>query len=178
MGGSGSGNWARGGKYTIEDCTKLSINSLSRTKNLQEGCSVSISHSIRNAEDNAEPVKYEISLDWTRCHYGGSRPWFLCPNARCRKRVAFLYSREGPYLCRDCLDLNYQSQHEDKPSRLLSKARKIHRRLGWEGDMDACPPKPKGMWWRTYNRLIKKARMVEKLAWDAAAERYCMGGYA
>ena len=35
--------------------------------------------------------KYPIQLDWTPCHYGGSRPWFRCPTKGCGLRVAILY---------------------------------------------------------------------------------------
>jgi hypothetical protein len=34
---------------------------------------------------------YPVGIDWTPCHYGGQRVWFLCPARGCRKRVAILY---------------------------------------------------------------------------------------
>src|SRR5262245_60824352 len=38
---------------------------------------------------------YSIQLTQTRCHYGGSRWWFVCPltvnGERCQRRCRFLY---------------------------------------------------------------------------------------
>lgn len=39
-------------------------------------------------EDVEEPVR----LTWTPCNYGGERPWFVCPGARCGRRVGKLYA--------------------------------------------------------------------------------------
>jgi hypothetical protein len=47
----------------------------------------------------------------------------------------------------------------------ISKAQKICARLG--GDMslgDFFPPKPKGMHWRTYERLCQRAEQAEEQA--------------
>ena len=38
--------------------------------------------------------KYPVYLDWTPCHLGGQRPWFICPNDGCGRRVAILYGCE------------------------------------------------------------------------------------
>ena len=32
----------------------------------------------------------EIPISWSKCHFGGERPWFNCP---CSRRVAKLYGR-------------------------------------------------------------------------------------
>src|SRR4051812_39674498 len=46
-----------------------------------------------------------LALDWTACHYGGTRPWLRCP--RCARRVAVLYVRYAVFLCRHCARLPY-----------------------------------------------------------------------
>ena len=107
-----------------------------------------------------------VSLAWTRCHYGGQRPWFICPgvvNGRvCGRRVAILYGAEWYFLCRRCYDLTYESQREDLPTRLISKAQKIRRRLGGSaGSVEPFPAKPKGMHWRTYDRLRWQAQEAD-----------------
>src|SRR5689334_3558093 len=32
-----------------------------------------------------------IKVAWTSCHYGGMRPWFMCPSQNCALRAAILY---------------------------------------------------------------------------------------
>ena len=96
-------------------------------------------------------MKQTVHFDETPVHFGGMRRWFMCP--RCNRRFRVLYGGERFY-CRKCYRLQYQSQSEDACDRQLSRARKIRRRLGgMEGVEDPFPPKPKGMHWKTYNRL-------------------------
>jgi hypothetical protein len=58
-----------------------------------------------------------VPLTWTRCHFGGARPWFRY--AGClgshgyNQRVAVLYLATGSrFACRRCLGLAYRSQSE------------------------------------------------------------------
>ncbi|PLS86916.1 MAG: hypothetical protein CYG60_04715 [Actinobacteria bacterium] len=51
-----------------------------------------------------------IPLSWTRCNFGGQRPWFSCPGSGCGRRVAILYGPTLPLLCRVCRGLAYASQ--------------------------------------------------------------------
>jgi hypothetical protein len=88
-------------------------------------------------------------LTWTRCNFGGWRPWFVCPG--CGGRVAILYWHEKEemsdgelLLCRSCLDLGYQSQREGPIVRAKRRADKALRRLGPHGS------RPKGMHHSTY----------------------------
>jgi hypothetical protein len=69
-----------------------------------------------------------IPLMWTRCHFGGLRPWFRC--FRCNCRVGKLYNTEASLQCRRCLDLWYASQRRGEKSRrytLLAKRRLVRR---------------------------------------------------
>ena len=113
-------------------------------------------------------VEDVVVINWTECHYGGARPWFLCPG--CRRRVAILYGRkierDGSKLpiqnrtlkCRQCHDLSYPSQHEEWDRRMGRRAKKIWARIGGK-----YGNKPKRMHWRTYNRLVDEARYFEDL---------------
>jgi hypothetical protein len=42
-----------------------------------------------------------VRVSWTRCHWGGWRPWMHCPY--CEKRVAKLLKGMGDYCCRACI---------------------------------------------------------------------------
>ena len=41
-----------------------------------------------------------IRVSWTRCHYGGFRPWLNC--SYCERRVVRLFKGFGGYCCRVC----------------------------------------------------------------------------
>jgi hypothetical protein len=110
-----------------------------------------------------QSVEYPVLLDWTRCNYGGERAWFRCPARGCGRRVAVLWGGEI-FACRQCHNLAYESQNETAYSRALGKVQDIRRKLGGDpcGDF---PPKPKGLHWRTYNRLRAKADEAEDRSW-------------
>ena len=90
------------------------------------------------------------------CTLGGRRAWLLCPAQGCGRRVALLYiGGAGIFACRHCYKLAYQCQRETDDDRAMRRADNIRRRLGWEAGI-ATPEgdKPKGMHWRTYERLV------------------------
>ena len=106
-----------------------------------------------------EDVQEPVELDWTPCNFGGERPWFVCPGVvngvACGRRVAVLHAAGKYFLCRHCYDLAYQSQRDNKMYRALHRAQDIRRRLGGSANMmEPFPEKPKGMHWRTYERLF------------------------
>lgn len=96
--------------------------------------------------DEARDVADRVTIARTDCPYGGTRPWFNC--TRCARRVAVLYLRWGRFACRHCQRVAYSSQAEDVMDRTWRKQRKIEVILGehWQ--------RPKGMRWRTYERLM------------------------
>lgn len=56
-----------------------------------------------------------IGLNYTPCHYGGQRRWFVCPGCYQRARVLYLSlttrpGQEVKPLCQKCLDMHYTSQ--------------------------------------------------------------------
>jgi hypothetical protein len=115
-------------------------------------------------------IAYRVPLTWTLCHYGGQRPWFLCPGDGCGRRVAVLFG--GRYfLCRHCHNLAYESTREAPHSRYLRKTQKIRTRLGGSASIyERFPEKPKGMHWRTYWRLQTEAYTTELASWQALAD--------
>ena len=105
--------------------------------------------------------EYRIFLTWTRCNYGGRRPWFVCPG--CHSRVAVLYGGRSLFACRRCYGLAYESQRENDCYRALRRAQTIRMRLGGTGSMaEEFPAKPKGMHWSTYLRLVARFTAAER----------------
>lgn len=96
----------------------------------------------------------EVLLHAQDCHYGGVRPWFLCPG--CGKRRLALILRAGAAKCRRCHGLNYRSsrmrtweRHEEERERLEE----------WLADP------PKGTWQRRYERVLERYREIGGMGW-------------
>jgi hypothetical protein len=101
-----------------------------------------------------EEVREPVFLSWTACNFRGERPWFVCPGAGCGRRVALLYGLGRYFLCRRCYHLVYESQRENETHRALRQAQAIRERLGGSAKMTKpFPEKPKGIHWKTYERL-------------------------
>lgn len=189
MGGIGSGRRYQGGKDTTSDMRALDIRRLQRdslltrgqafgwkwTRNDEEVASIQIrteadrvilNYRSRSNGGEWQPMEYPVHLEWTECNLGGARPWFLCPARGCGRRVAILYGG-AIFACRHCHNLNYECQRESDDDRAARRADTIRRRLGWEpGILNGVGCKPKGMHWRTFERLTAEheASVGESLA--------------
>jgi len=178
MGGFGSGRYYRGsGRLTCEDTKRIDIRYLNKNGLLNPHRSGTLSWNIGGepsgninyimyensmvlkfkwqrcySDDDWESEEQEIWFDRTRCNYGGKRKWFLCPH--CGKRVAVLYGADIRFLCRHCYRLPYSSQGESYLDRMERKADKINLKLDPDGLEEDYYYKPKGMHWKTFNRLI------------------------
>jgi hypothetical protein len=128
-------------------------------------------------------IEQRVPIEWTRCHLGGARPWFLCTEDAgdgqcCGRRVAKLYPRGHVFMCRQCCGLAYASQSENPLDRSIRRARHIRARLGGGPSiLDLFPDKPPGMHWRTYGRLFNKAE-AEQQRWMAMERDYMGRRYA
>ncbi|MGB5011765.1 MAG: hypothetical protein WBO88_16060 [Candidatus Dechloromonas phosphoritropha] len=112
---------------------------------------VTLIYRSRSNGDDWQQMEYPVRLAWTACNLGGKRAWFLCP--KCGKRVAILFGG-AVFACRHCHKLNYQCQREASHDRASRRADRIRERLGWEpGILNGNGSKPKGMHWRTFERL-------------------------
>jgi len=201
MGGIGSGNRYRcGAKNTVEGRTSLDINrwvregcitagrSFSTQWTWGDGSTSSISVRVESADSirlsyrtrsggevDWTDVNYSIPLTRTPCRFGGERTWFLCPGRDCGRRVAKLYCAGRYYVCRHCGNLAYSSQREDAGDRALRRAQTIRKKLGGSANMlELFPPKPKGMHWRTYERLSAQSRRMEYQSNMLMAEKFDM----
>ncbi len=184
MGGYGSGKrYSFATKRTTSSLNSLDINWLNRNGNLVAGCRSSVGwfrgekpagsigiqaqegrlvldYTWCGSDEERENITEPVALSHTPCHYGGKRPWFICPS--CQRRVAKLYGAGKYFFCRHCYNLAYQSQRESKPDRSLRKAQNIRVRMGGTGNIsELFPFKPKGMHWSTYERLWREAEDAE-----------------
>lgn len=174
MGGYNSGR--RDGKRTTDDMHILDIRKIERAGLLKPGClfnwqwtrggekiasinihtetdRVILDYRTRNHGDEWQDMNYPVRLTWTPCNYGGQRAWWLCPAVGCGRRVAVLYGGKV-YACRQCHKLAYPTQREQAHDRAGSRADTIRKRMGWEaGILNGNGGKPKGMHWRTFERL-------------------------
>jgi hypothetical protein len=178
MGGSGSGRrWHYSAKNTTEGYRSIDVRWLKREGMLSPGANRRITWSrggeitgsinVRSEPDRVildyrqrdhggewQAENYPVNLTTTPCHIGGERHWFLCPAHGCGQRVAVIYGG-GIFACRKCHQLAYPSQREDPSDRAVRRADRLRARLGWPGGVleGAGWDKPKGMHWRTYERL-------------------------
>ena len=114
---------------------------------------VSLRYRQRDQKGDWQAMEYQVRLSWTKCHHGGQRAWWLCPAAGCGRRVAILYGG-AVFACRHCHRLIYQCQRETPDDRAIRQADKLRDRLGWQaGILNGDGGKPKGMHWKTYQRL-------------------------
>jgi hypothetical protein len=192
MGGCGSGNWYRYDSKTLaENCLFIDVRQLYRKGCLEPGKkyywkwqdgsniviettpeAIELTYNISRNEQSREDVHIKVCLSWSSCNYGGKCPWFICPGKGCGRSVAKIYLAGKYFLCRHCHDLAYSSQRQAKAFRLQDKAQKICRRLGANNCNDLfVASKPKGMHWRTYEKLVDEAQEIELESFYAISTR-------
>jgi hypothetical protein len=197
MGGFGSGRPSGSGRNKMEACRSIDVNRLHREGCLRPGWNggwqwthdgeraawinlragadqLHLTYRVRIGGGEWEDVTETVSIVRVPCRFGGVRPYFICPGVvngiACGRRVAKLHGPGRYFLCRHCYRLAHASQSEAAWDRTLRRANKIRQRLGGDPGMAApFPPKPKGMWRRTYERLREHAFDAEMRADEAFA---------
>ena len=195
MGGFGSGRPSGSGRDTVEYSRSIDVNRLHREGCLHAGwmggwqwnqgaekvASINLraepdwlhlSYRVRIAGGEWDNIEEPVRVVRVPCRFGGARPYFICPGVvndiACGRRVAKLHGPGRYFLCRHCYRLAHASQSEGTWDRTLRRANKIKQRLGGDPGMAApFPPKPKGMWRRTYDRLREEAFDAEMRAEEA-----------
>ncbi|MEL7252954.1 MAG: hypothetical protein AAGL23_02190 [Pseudomonadota bacterium] len=177
MGGIGSGNWCQKGKNLTTQYRNLDVRRWARDGLLEPGntfgwqwsengtptASMRVQAKVgqvrliyRSRENGGawEDFDYPVRLLAQPCHLGGYREWFSCPVKGCGRRVALLYCGRI-FACRQCHQLAYPSTRETNFQRAQRRADKLMERLQWIDDPDLMRgTKPKGMHWKTFNRLL------------------------
>jgi hypothetical protein len=103
-----------------------------------------------------------VPLVWADCGVVGERLRLACP--LCARRVCTLYHLDGRVACRRCNGLWYAAQRTSSAARKFLTKRKIRRKLGDYGQISSArlPPKPRGMWRRTYARHCAALARIER----------------
>ena len=114
-------------------------------------------------------LDYKVRLVTTPCNFGGVRYWFICSlvvdGKSCLRRVGKLYLPPGGkyFGCRHCYDLTHESCkksgsfHYENVEKHAKRMRKIREQLGGSSSLiERFPPKPKGMRWEKYDKLISE----------------------
>jgi len=199
MGGFGSGRPTGSGRDKVEHHRSIDVNRLQKTGCLRAGWSggwqwtqggervawinlraetdrLHLSYRVRMGGGEWESIEEPVRIVRVPCRFGGARPYFICPGVvngiACGRRVVKLHGPARFFLCRHCYRLAHASQSEGQWDRALRRANQIRQRLGGDPGMAApFPPKPKGMWWRTYERLNAQAFEAEMFADEAFAIR-------
>lgn len=91
------------------------------------------------------------------------RWWFCCP--RCSERVGILYWGEW-WACRRCHGLSYPSESRSRRKEAVRRRDLLAYRLGAWKWPSQTPARPRGMWTRTYARLLDRLRRAEVAAHD------------
>jgi hypothetical protein len=150
---SGTWRWSRNGEPTGSVDFRI------------EGDAVELTYRLRShGAVEWRDIEQRIPLTWTACALGGRRPWFRC---RCGRRVAVLYDYGELFECRQCCGLAYESQSENPTFRSLRRAQVIRERLGGDPSVFSFyPAKPRGMHWRTYERLRAQGLAADRQTID------------
>lgn len=197
MGGFGSGRKQYGTRNTLDDLDVIDANEVQRFCAFERGSfaalsarksglsnfriQVSEAHiSIRPTGAGHHHPEVDVPFTIQACRFGGVRYYFRCPNQQtdgsCDRQVTKLYYLKGRIVCRQCTGAAYRSQSQTPFNRNLRRGSKIRIRLGGSRSaLDPVPPRPKGMWWRTYMRLHYECRRSEYAAMTLADARLPSG---
>jgi hypothetical protein len=103
-----------------------------------------------------------VPLVWVSCGAMGGRIRIECP--LCGRRICILYCVDGRVACRHCNGLWYAAQRTSAKGRKFRAMKNVRRKLGDYGQLWAVevPPKPRGMWRRTYGRHCAALARIER----------------
>ena len=106
----------------------------------------------RGSGDDAETINQTVRLTFTEPNYGGKRWWMVCPYRNIRVGKLYLPPGGDRFASRKAWRLSYQSQRDAARDRPFERLFRLQKKLGCELGWGNYPTRPKGMWWRTYER--------------------------
>ena len=183
MGGIGSGRRYKTNniKPLLEDQISINIHDFNKEGLLVPGnsftnfhirCAAHIPDIQVKVEENSLLLKYwynhypyeqQIQIKNMPAHYGGSRPYFTCPDCGERRVSLYMSSSTGQFSCRACHKFGYKSQRMTPHLRHAYMAGKYKDKLG----QSSYPySKPFRMWSTTFFQLQDKACEHEKKSCD------------
>jgi len=148
MGGFGSGR-SGSRRPLAEAMRRIDLTQLRRDHPVSAGSVVTMSYTC----NDGRRIQATVSFLHTPTCFGGRRLWFCCPS--CRSRCQMLYG-SWRIACLRCHGLRYLSQSETQSGRANRGMFKIVKRLDPKATCIELPPKPRGMHWRTYERLVDR----------------------
>jgi hypothetical protein len=183
----------------LQDGLKLDLNHLARKGFIKFGANIGARGISWSSSHQGEIAKGVISADmtnpdhaWFRLalgsftqqitlvsrprHFGGCQFFFVCPVTGGLASVLWKPPGAARFCSRQAWGrrVAYASQFLDRDGRAHHGQSKINSRLCSIGKFDAdewsFPPKPKGMRWKTYNRLEQKFDRYEDIL-DSGIER-------
>lgn len=170
LAGSSIGTW----QWTYRDDTTATIVVIGGRD------TVTLDYRVRSGGDDWASVTQRVPIRWTRCRFGGQRPWFVCDvhanGIYCGRRVTKLYGGGRLFACRHCYRLGYAIQRGGPMDQVHHRLARLHRKLGADYDGPDMPPPPRPRWMRrkTYSRIaaqIEAGQEQLEIAFIAGARR-------
>ncbi len=177
MGGLDSGRRYRKSeiKPLLEDKTSININGWNKENLLVPGNSFTNFYTKKSlntdvfveVEEEFLILQYgfqeqQILVKRIPAHYGGTRPYFICPLCGAR-RISLYLGTTGQFGCRICHQLGYKLQRMNALQRHTYMTEKYKDKLG----QSSYPyKKPFRMWSKTFLKLQDKACAHEKKSCD------------
>jgi hypothetical protein len=120
-----------------------------------------LSYSFFSSDGQALVVREAFRAESETLAGGGLRWYLLCLG--CEKRRTVMYMRGGRFRCRRCHGMNHETTRTSEVDLAILKMRRLQHRLGGDNlPFSTLPPKPPGMWHKTYMRLADEFLAAQK----------------
>lgn len=171
MGGFGSGRRGNGAARTTDSVLKIDLHLIRRSmrKAGSAVCVVTWDHGRESITGLALMLAdrlvvqvggalYEAPIQHRPARFGGVVASLLCGS--CARSCTTVFIADNCMQCRQCAKLTYASKKLNDRDRKFSRLSKLLAEL--DGDVGRiAPSRPKGMWRRTYQRLLRRVHQTQ-----------------